>query len=317
MGDITRVDIKRIFVDPNFNSRNIPDAKKEPENFKAYNDRIDSLAASIKSEGQLSPVLVVPSTRDGFLFDLVAGFRRMEAIKRLDKPTIEAVVQDIDKPEDRLIANLAENVARFDLTPYELAIKCKVLRDEYKLSGNQIATRIGSQEGMSKSYINNLLRILDQCPKKVIEAWKAGHAQAQTDKLIKMASKLYPTEADKLALWDEWTGAKEVEEGEEESEGKDGKASGKPKATRATEANLGAALAAVKAAKHTTFADLTAQEAMQLALEFALGKRKSLKNGTRVIYDPAAAKAAKEAAKAAQDAADKAAKAAEKAGTAK
>lgn len=312
MGDITRVDIKRIFVDPNFNSRNIPDAKKEPENFKAYNDRIDSLAASIKSEGQLSPVLVVPSTRDGFLFDLVAGFRRMEAVKRLDKPTIEAVVQEIDKPEDRLIANLAENVARFDLTPYELAVKCKVLRDEYKLSGNQIAIRIGSQEGMSKSYINNLLRILDQCPKKVIEAWKAGHAQAQTDKLIKMASKLYPTEADKLALWDEWTGAKEEAE-EEEGKGK-GKEGGKPKATRATEANLGAALAAVKACKPSVFQGLTAQEAAQLALEFALGKRKSLKNGTNVIYDPAAAKAAKEAAKEAKEAAEKAAKAAERAG---
>lgn len=311
MSDTTRVDINRIFVDPAFNSREIPDPKKNPDAHKLYQSKLESLAASIKSEGQLSPVLVVPSTRDGYLYDLVAGFRRVSAVRLLEKPTIECVVQDIDKAEDRAVANLAENSARDDLSPYELAKGCRNLRDTYRMTGNQIAIRIGAQEGMSKSYINNLLRILDTCPKKVIEAWATGHPQAQTDKLIKMSSKAYPTEADKLALWAEWTGAKDDEGDDDEKDGEDSKPSGKPKATRATESNLAAALHAVKAvSKASTFAGLTPQEAMQLALEYALGKRKSLKNGTHVIYDPAQAKAEKAKAEAA---AEKAKKAEEKA----
>jgi ParB/RepB/Spo0J family partition protein len=284
-----------LHVDATMNSRMVPDAKKEPEAFKVYNEKIASLAESIKREGQLVPVNVIPSKRPGFEYELVAGFRRLTALKLLGKPTVLVKVDDVKSDVDRKIVNLAENVARDDLSSYELAVACRDLRDTYKLSANEITKRIGSYEGMSKSYINNIMRILEKCPPKVIAAWKDGHSQATEPKLLKIAAAKSKEEA--LELWDTYCGVNGEEEGDaegEDTEGAEGGESGKKKARRATETHLLSALKAVRDAKPSMLGE-SQQEACIAVIEFALGRKKNLKVGSKVIYD---AKAAKKAAKA-------------------
>ncbi len=135
---------------------------------------ISELIASIKARGVLQPILV-RKTSSGY--ELVAGERRLRAAREAGLSTIPAVVKELSEPEVLELA-LIENLQRKDLNPLEEAIGYKRLIEEFGVTQEEIAERVGK----SRSTVANALRLLT-LPPKVREYLKeekisAGHARA-------------------------------------------------------------------------------------------------------------------------------------------
>jgi ParB family chromosome partitioning protein len=132
------------------------------------------LASSIKEHGVIQPVIV---HRIGTNYGLVAGERRWRAARLAGLKTIPALVKEATKRE--LIEQaLIENIQREDLNPLEAAEAYKRLQDEFKLTQEDLARRVGKE----RSTITNYLRILG-LPKELKQglasgALNIGHAKA-------------------------------------------------------------------------------------------------------------------------------------------
>ena len=133
------------------------------------------LAASIRHQGVLQPVIVRPREAGGY--ELVAGERRWRAAREAGMPTIPAVVRHADD-RDTLLLGLVENVARENLSPVEEARAYASLIDEFELSLGEVAERVGR----SKPSVSNRVRLLE-LPEDVL--WMLargdlteGHARA-------------------------------------------------------------------------------------------------------------------------------------------
>ena len=112
------------------------------------------LAASVKAQGLLQPVVVRPRAEGGW--ELIAGERRWRAAKDAGLPTVPALVRDADD-RDTLLMSLVENVAREQLSPVEEARAYALLVDEFGLSLAQIGERVGK----AKPTISNRIRLLE------------------------------------------------------------------------------------------------------------------------------------------------------------
>jgi ParB family chromosome partitioning protein len=112
------------------------------------------LAASIRHQGVLQPVVVRPRPDGGY--ELIAGERRWRAAREAGVPTIPAVVREADD-RDSLLLGLVENVARENLSPVEEARAYATLIDEFELSLGNVAERVGR----SKPSVSNRLRLLE------------------------------------------------------------------------------------------------------------------------------------------------------------
>ncbi len=140
-----------------------------------FNDEhLGELAESIKKHGVLQPVVV---RRAGDRYQLVIGERRLRASKMAGRPTIPAIVRDIDD-DDSLKFALLENLQREDLTPVEEARGYAALRDEFGITVKEVAGMLGKD----RSTVANTLRLL-KLPVRVIEMLEqgkltAGHARA-------------------------------------------------------------------------------------------------------------------------------------------
>jgi ParB family chromosome partitioning protein len=133
------------------------------------------LAASIRLQGVLQPVVVRPRPEGGY--QLVAGERRWRAAREAGVPTLPALVREADD-RDALLLGLVENVARENLSPVEEARAYASLIDEFELSLGDVAERVGR----SKASVSNRVRLLD-LPEEVL--WMLvrgelteGHARA-------------------------------------------------------------------------------------------------------------------------------------------
>lgn len=136
---------------------------------------IEDLAASIRDQGVLQPVLV--RSLAGGKFELIAGERRVRAARHAGLERIPALVKEADAGESLVLA-IVENVQRADLTPLEEARAYQALIDEFALTQEEVARRVGK----SRPAIANTLRLL-QLPEDVqreLEAGRitAGHARA-------------------------------------------------------------------------------------------------------------------------------------------
>lgn len=120
-------------------------------------ESLTELAASITEMGVLQPILVRP-TDDG-TFELIAGERRWRAAQRAGLSTIPAVIRTTDDASSVEQA-LVENLHRQDLTALEESAAYQQLLDEFSLTHDQIATRVGK----SRSAITNSLRLLGLPP---------------------------------------------------------------------------------------------------------------------------------------------------------
>lgn len=116
-------------------------------------DAIAGLAASIREQGIMQPLLV---RARGSRFELIAGERRLRAARVAGLAEVPVIVRDLS---DRQAAEwaLIENIQREDLNPVERAEACRVLRDRFGLTQAEIADRLG----LDRSSVSNLMRLLD------------------------------------------------------------------------------------------------------------------------------------------------------------
>ncbi|HLI19176.1 MAG TPA: ParB/RepB/Spo0J family partition protein [Rhodanobacteraceae bacterium] len=136
---------------------------------------LDELAASIKSQGLIQPIVVRDVGRGQY--ELIAGERRWRAAKIAGLVEIPAVVRDIP-PQSALAVALIENIQREELTALEEANALRRLIDEFKLSQQQAADAVGR----SRAAVANLLRLLE-LPEPIRELLdegriEMGHARA-------------------------------------------------------------------------------------------------------------------------------------------
>jgi ParB family chromosome partitioning protein len=116
-------------------------------------EELDALAASIREHGVLQPVLVT-ETLDGY--QLIAGERRVRAARRAGLERIPALVRQLAE-RDQLEVALVENVQRADLDPIEEALAYRQLIDEFGLTQERVAERVGR----ARATVANTLRLLD------------------------------------------------------------------------------------------------------------------------------------------------------------
>lgn len=119
-------------------------------------EKLDALAASIREHGILQPVLVT-ETPDGY--QLVAGERRVRAAQIAGLTRVPAVVRELADHAHLELA-LVENVMRADLDPIEEAHAYRQLIDEFGVTQEALASRLGR----ARSTIANTLRLLETAP---------------------------------------------------------------------------------------------------------------------------------------------------------
>ena len=137
-------------------------------------ETLGSLADSIREVGLLQPVLVRPAG-DGF--ELIAGERRWRAARRVGLQTIPALVRETDD-STALEEALVENLQREELNPLEEAAAYQQLIEDFSLTHDQVAARVGK----SRASISNMLRLL-QLPPAIQKSVRdrqltMGHARA-------------------------------------------------------------------------------------------------------------------------------------------
>ena len=125
-------------------------------------DDLDDLAQSISEIGLLQPILVAI---DGERFEVVFGHRRYLAHKKLGLSMIKAIIRQMTKTEIG-IARATENIERSDLTPIEEASTYRNLIDEYGLTLEQVAKKMGKTPGTIKRRMD-LLRMAPMLQKAV------------------------------------------------------------------------------------------------------------------------------------------------------
>jgi ParB family transcriptional regulator, chromosome partitioning protein len=121
-------------------------------------EQLAELEESIRQSGLLQPLVVRPAPTDaaeGAEWELVAGERRLRAVRRLGWTEVPAVVRELD---DRamLVLAIVENVQRADLSPLEEAAAYRRLMDEFGFTQAEVAESVGRE----RSTVANLLRLL-------------------------------------------------------------------------------------------------------------------------------------------------------------
>lgn len=132
---------------------------------------ISELADSIRTNGIVQPIVVAP--RPGGGFTILAGERRFRAAKEAGLARVPIVVRDAPGDRERLELALVENLQREDLNPIEAATAYGRLREEFGLTQEQIAIRVGKE----RSTVANLLRIL-KLPSNIRDLVRAGTLSA-------------------------------------------------------------------------------------------------------------------------------------------
>lgn len=161
------------------NLRQLPLQKVEPNPYQPRRDfdpvALEELAESIAEHGIVQP-LTVRELPNGY-FQIIAGERRWRAARMAGLDQIPAMVIEADDRKTMELA-LIENLQRQDLNPVEEAMGYKSLLDDYRLTQEETARRVGK----SRSAVANALRLLN-LEEHILEALRegkltAGHARA-------------------------------------------------------------------------------------------------------------------------------------------
>src|SRR5262249_9785041 len=146
-------------------------------------ESLDELVASIKQHGILQPLIV---TKHGERYQLIAGERRFRSAMRIGLPTVPAIVRDTHELEQLELA-IVENVQRQDLNPVEEALAYQQLSDEFGLTQDEIAKKVGK----SRTTVANAIRVL-QLPPDMLHAMRQGKLTTSHAKIL--LKEVAPTE---------------------------------------------------------------------------------------------------------------------------
>ncbi len=137
-------------------------------------EELEELVGSIREKGVLQPILVRPAESG---YELVAGERRLRAAQMAGIETVPAIVKKMSDRES-LEAALVENVQREDLNAIDLAQAYHRLGQEFSLSQEEIARRVGKDRATVANTLR-LLRLPEAVRQAVIDGrLSAGHARA-------------------------------------------------------------------------------------------------------------------------------------------
>jgi ParB family chromosome partitioning protein len=158
--------------------RTLPIQQIQPGKYQPrrhWNDEaLDELAASIRAQGLIQPVVVRAIGKNSY--ELIAGERRWRAAQRAQLSELPVLVKDVPEVAVPAMA-LIENIQRQDLTPLEEADALKRLIDDFDLTHQQAADAVGR----SRAAVSNLLRLteLPASIKKLLDESKLemGHAR--------------------------------------------------------------------------------------------------------------------------------------------
>jgi ParB family chromosome partitioning protein len=134
------------------NPAEIQPSKSQPRKHFTQ-DQMESLVQSIQEHGILQPIIISP-TKEGY--KIIAGERRWRAARLLGLSEIPVLVKSVDSVKALELA-LVENIQREDLNPIEKARAYLELKNNFRLTQEQIAIKIGQD----RSSIANTLRLLD------------------------------------------------------------------------------------------------------------------------------------------------------------
>jgi ParB family chromosome partitioning protein len=143
---------------------------------KSFDDaRLDELAASIRAQGIIQPLVV--RVREGGGYELIAGERRWRAAQRAGLHEVPAVVRDVAGKRAFEMA-LVENLQREDLNPIEEALGFERLCEEFGYTQEALAARVGKDRSTVANALR-LLRLPDDVRELVVEGrLSMGHARA-------------------------------------------------------------------------------------------------------------------------------------------
>lgn len=159
---------------------------------------LDDLAASIGALGVLQPILVRPSINGQY--ELIAGERRWRAARRAGLANVPAIVRTSDD-QSSMEQALVENLHRQDLTPLEEAAAYHQLVEDFGLTHDAVAERVGK----SRPAISNTMRLLTLPP--VVQELladgrlSAGHARA----LLGTSDRAFQEQLARRAADENWT----------------------------------------------------------------------------------------------------------------
>jgi ParB family chromosome partitioning protein len=160
-------------------AREVEIGRLVPSRFQPRRDftagTLDELAASIKEQGIVQPIVVVSR---GDKYEIVAGERRWRAAAQAGLERVPIVVRERGSDKEMLEIALVENLQREDLNPLEAAAAYARLREEFHLTQEDVARRVGKD----RATVANALRML-KLPASVREkirdgSLSAGHAKA-------------------------------------------------------------------------------------------------------------------------------------------
>lgn len=137
---------------------------------------LQELTSSIREHGLLQPIVLRKTADDKF--EIISGERRWRAAKELGYVKIPAMVRESDSDREMLELAIIENVQRVDLDPIEKGLGYKRLCEEFRLTQDQVAQRVGQD----RSTVANFIR-LTELPSGIQESVSRGtismgHARA-------------------------------------------------------------------------------------------------------------------------------------------
>lgn len=142
---------------------------------------LSNLAASIAEHGIIQPIVVRPAPNGDKPYQLVAGERRWRASQRAGLQQIPAIVRPVNDLQALELA-LIENVQRHDISAIDAALAYRRLSDDFQLSQEDIARRVGK----SRSAVANTIRLLDLQP-EIRKAIEDGHLSEGHGRAILLA----------------------------------------------------------------------------------------------------------------------------------
>ncbi len=160
-GDVQKIDINKIYTNPNQPRKNFD------------KESLNELAESIRIHGLIQPI-IVNEMDDGYM--IIAGERRFRASKICGLQEIDVIIKKYSSKQVAEIA-IIENLQREDLNPVEISKGIKQLMEEFGMTQEKVAERLGK----SRSAVANSLRILTLYPEvlDLVERGRVsfGHAK--------------------------------------------------------------------------------------------------------------------------------------------